>query len=330
MTWGNEPAAAHESLLRPLLNYLGQSKPPVDASWQGWQIERTAGGWCNLLYRVRGHGLDLAVKFTIRDARDRAGREYAALHALRQAGLSIAPEPLLLDQTSYPQPVVVQTWIEGLVSQDPPETNDEWEDLVQHLALVHSVTPRTTDIDLPRGVRSPLTIEQARAAVHEQVDHVPGHARPESLDVLLRRFERTRYPSLPPAEMSLCRIDSNTLNFIRNPGSWSSVDWENAGWSDPTFDVADLTTHASYLAVPPERWDWVIERYCQLANKGQETAERIQVHRQILIVWWAARIARYLYEIPRGLDPRLAEWPAGWEEDLGKKYARYVRLAEDS
>lgn len=323
------PTADHESLLRPLLDHLGQSESPVDASWKGWQIERVTGGRNNLLYRVRGHGLDLACKFTIRDARDRAGREYAALHALRRAELPIAPEPLLLDRTSYLQPVVVQSWIKGPVRGDPPETDDEWEDLVQHLALVHSITPSTTDVDLPRGVRAPANIEQARASVYEQADHVPKQARPDSLCALLRLFEQMRYPALPPAETALCRIDNNTLNFIRNPGNWFSVDWENAGWSDPTFDIADLTTHASYLTVPPERWNWVIDRYCQLANRGQETIERIHVHRRILFVWWAARIARYLYEIPAGLDPRLAEWPTGWEEDLAKKYAHYVRLAED-
>ena len=159
---------------------------------------------------------------------------------------------------------------------------------------------------------------------------MPEHARPESLCALLRQFERTHYPTLSPAETALCRIDNNTLNFIRIPGHWSSVDWENAGWGDPTFDIADLTTHVSYLAVPSERWDWVIERYCHLANKDQATGERIQIHRQILFVWWAARIARSLYEIPAGLDARLAEWPAGWEGDLRTKYAHYVRLAEDS
>ena len=59
-----------------------------------WQITRVAGAGNNLLFRATSTAHDLAIKFTIRDARDRAGREYAALLALQQAGLGIAPLPL--------------------------------------------------------------------------------------------------------------------------------------------------------------------------------------------------------------------------------------------
>jgi hypothetical protein len=80
------------------------------------------GGYSNLLYRVTGPSGHWTVKFTVRDRRDRAGREYHALLALRQAGLSVAPEPLLLDRRRCAQPVVVQTWLEGEVSSEPPST----------------------------------------------------------------------------------------------------------------------------------------------------------------------------------------------------------------
>jgi hypothetical protein len=50
-----------------------------------------------LVYHAVGPPGDLAVKFSARDERQRAQREYGALLALRQAGLDVAPAPVLLD-----------------------------------------------------------------------------------------------------------------------------------------------------------------------------------------------------------------------------------------
>jgi hypothetical protein len=94
--------------LLPLLDHLAATNPASDI-WRNWQIRRVGGGANNLLHRATGAGHDLAIKWTIRDERDRAGREHAALTALRQAGLDIAPAPILLERERYPQPVVVQT-----------------------------------------------------------------------------------------------------------------------------------------------------------------------------------------------------------------------------
>ena len=114
-----------ERILRSLLDYLVSGKHEQGELWQEGQITRITGGWCNLLYRVTNSLGDLAVKFVIHDKRDRAGREHDALLALSQAGLSVAPEPLLLDRSSYAQPVVVQTWLEGEVSGGLPSTDAE-------------------------------------------------------------------------------------------------------------------------------------------------------------------------------------------------------------
>ncbi|MBT7861719.1 MAG: hypothetical protein HN712_15460 [Gemmatimonadetes bacterium] len=57
--------------LHPLLSSL-----PVDCSGrsnvEGWDVEPISGGANNCLYRARRAGDDVAVKFTVRDERDRA------------------------------------------------------------------------------------------------------------------------------------------------------------------------------------------------------------------------------------------------------------------
>ncbi len=105
------------------------------------------------------------------------------------------------------------------------------------------------------------------------------------------------------------------------------MDWENAGWGDPAFDVAQWMTHASYIGVRQPRWEWVTERYARLVDDAT-VAQRIGAYLPIVWVWWVARLARYLYEVPRGLDERLVPWPQGWQADLQAKYEHYLARAQ--
>ncbi len=182
-------------------------------------------------------------------------------------------------------------------------------------------------MQLPEAVLNAYTVGEGQRIVHQQVARIPRQARPDSLRKLVQRFERAELQAWTGAPVALCRVDNNTLNFIRRPGHWASVDWENAGWGDPAFDVADWMTHASYLDVPTERWEWAVEVYCGLVD-DTGAAQRIWVYRRILLVWWVARLARYLYEVPRGLDSRLVEWPRDRRTDLQAKYQRYLDLAD--
>jgi thiamine kinase-like enzyme len=321
------PQRERGQLLRPLVDYLAKCDLLDGVEWRDWQITRITGGRNNLLYRAFGPGGDLVIKFTVRDERDRAGREYGALAALCQAGLSIAPEPIQLDRANYDQPVVVQSWLEGEVSDTPPTTDDGWQKLVQHLASVHTVTPEKMRMQLPWATINANTAEQGKQRVWQQVTHIPRRAQPASLRALLRRFEASQFPEWPSAPVALCRLDNNIANYIRRPGRWASVDWEYSGWGDPAFDVANLVTHVAFQDVVPSRWKWLIDHYCSPVEDGS-TAIRIQVYCDILLVWWAARLARYLYEMPRGLDERLAVWPDGYQADIQAKYDHYLNLAE--
>jgi hypothetical protein len=91
--------------------------------------------------------------------------------------------------------------------------------------------------------------------------------------------------------------------------------------------------------VPLSRWEWVIEAYLRraaalgkedpaLVRQDPTLAQRVRTYTRLMVVWWLVRLARYLYEIPAGLDTRLAPWPEGWEENVRSKYAHYLALAE--
>jgi thiamine kinase-like enzyme len=315
------------ALVRPLLDHLARWRPTAAYTWDEWSIEPTGGGANNLLYRAQRPPHDLMVKFTIRDERDRAGREFGALQAIYRAGLSIAPRPVFFDRDSYEQPVVVQTFVPGEVSTAPPVNDEEWLRLVEHLLITHSVTPETSGVALLPAYNNASSAAQARRLVWEQAERIPVAARPLTLSLLLERMDGAPYPDWPAPQPALCHPDYNTHNLIRRPGLWASVDWEYAGWGDAACDVADLMLHPAYLGVSGDRWRWFVDRYtARSSDPGSHC--RIWVYARILSVYWVARLARYVREVPLGLDERLVERPSGWLDDRSNKYDYYVAVAQ--
>jgi aminoglycoside phosphotransferase (APT) family kinase protein len=313
--------------IRSLVDYLGTQFPARDCHWHDWTIVCVSGGRNNLIYRANQSTATLAIKFTVRDERDRAGREYAALSALRQAHLSIAPEPLMLDRTSYSQPVVVQTWLDGEVGPALPCNDVEWMLLLRHLIAVHRITAESVSVQLPPAVVNASTVEGVKALVRLQLERLPTEELSARFLKLLRRFQAMSFPTWTYPQHTLCHVDPNILNYIRRPHDWAAVDWENSGLGDPAYDMADLMTHPAYMGVPLERWNWVTDRYAELIQDGA-VAVRIRTYYKMIAVWWVARMARYLYEIPRGLDRRLVAPSVDWQTDFGAKYDHYLRLAE--
>jgi aminoglycoside phosphotransferase (APT) family kinase protein len=314
-------------IIYSLLDYLADNHQP-DEQWQDWYITPITGGLNNLLYRTTNSEYDLAIKFTIRDSRNRADREYGALLALHQAGLSIAPQPVLLDRDRYSQPVVVQTWLEGEAVTTPPPTDTEWECLLQHLATLHTLTPAKTSLKLPEAVLNANSIQEGKKIIQQQIALIPSEAQPTSLKTLTCHFETATLPRWSKVPVALCRVDANCLNFIRRPGLWASVDWENSGWGDPAFEIADLMTHPAYISVPPSRWEWVVDTYCHLIGDAS-TAIRIQTYYKIMLVWWVARAARYVYEFSQESEKRLATLPDDWEATVRANYHHYLDLAQN-
>lgn len=312
--------------LFPLIGFLAQIEPQTEIEWNGWRVARVTSGWNNLIYRATNSEFDYAVKFTRRDNRDRAGREFKALTALRDIGLNIAPAPVLLEQNRYRLPVVVQSWLEGRVRVEPPANDDEWLCLLQHYATLNRVTPQMVRQDLTTAVVTMRTADEGKERVRQQCALLPDEALSVEVKELIARLEVTRFEDWQPPPIALCRVDPNITNFICRENAWASVDWENAGWGDAAFEIADLIVHPAYMDVPADRWAWVIEQYCRLM-KVPEMAQRIHVYYQIMLVWWVVRFARYLYDLPRGNDRRLVDQPHARQAAFQTKYAHYWDLA---
>lgn len=320
------PQAERAAVLRPLLHDLAEKGLAAAPDWPDWVIVAVHGGWNGLVYRATGPWGDLAIKFTPRDDRHRAMREYQALLALHEAGLPIAPCPVLVAHDHSRLAVVVQSWLVGKVTAAPPADDQEWMQLLHHLVQVHSVTPSSVTLRLRQANLTAASPAASRRLVYEQASRIPKQDQPAEARALLRRLEAVCQPDWKPAEPVLCRCDANTLNYVRRPGAWASVDWENSGWGDPACEVAELVTHPAFADVNAERWEWVINTYAGLVD-DPAIACRIRAYREVLVVWWVFRMLRYLDDFRRGADQRLAHRPPEWSR-LSAHYERYLAQAQ--
>jgi hypothetical protein len=331
--------------MKPLLTYLANT--PADGRFRQWRVMRIGGSANNILYRATSGEADLAVKFTIRDARRRARREYHALIALREVGLDVAPRPILLDETSYAQPVVVQSWLGGRVTADPPQADDEWRQLIAHYATLASITPDKVTAPIETAVINFANAAEGHTYIQKLLSALPANHQPPILPHLIQKLLLTRSPGTRspahrrpqvafthttadrPLPQALCRVDANTLNFLRRPGRWASVDWENSGWGDPAFEIVDMMCHPQYHTVSAARWAWVMALYGEMV--ADETAvARIQALIPFMLVWWVARLALMLYQVPRGGDQRLIQRDPDWQADIQMKLNRYIDLAQSA
>ncbi len=310
-----------------ILKHLDENPPAEKETWRGANIEKIDGGRNNLIYRVQHEGLDVAVKFTIKDERNRARREYVALSALHSAGIDVTPQALWLDETSYQQPVVIQSWLEGNPLEDIPTDKAVWSQLVEHFVTVHKLKKTPEYDQVPDAVLGFQNGPHGKKLVLDFADMIPEEARPPNVQELLNWFISWTPPSFPQAHLALCRSDGNWRNFIQQPDQLVSVDWENSGWGDPVFEIADLMTHPAYEGVGQSDWEFVADQYAALSNDA--TAQvRIKTYTIEMLMWWVIRWARYLYEIPLGLDQRLAKRSDDWKPHTERKLALEVERLE--
>lgn len=313
--------------LEPLLDHLAPQLATVaDHDWHGWRVRRINGGMNNIVLRATNDDADFAIKFTRRDARNRARREFDALRLLHTLPMPLAPAPVHFDDARYAQPVVVQTWLAGEVRAEPPRTRDEWQKLIDHLVSIHEVALEHAArfaIALVNANLSPSSPRALAELAREVTDAMPDNARSAAMRDVLRLLGRSKLSDAAgPAR--LIRCDANTLNFIRRDDGWRSVDWENSGWGDPAFEMGEMMTHPKYLDVDEATWHWFIEAYCAATG---ETVTRIRAYRAAMLAWWAATCERNLWLNDADAHGRLVQRPADWREHVRRLHEHYCAAA---
>ena len=315
-----------------LLEELAHLQAPYpDYEWQGWHIRPVASG-NNLLFRATRDGHDWAVKFMIRDQRNRARREFGALTLIGGLGAPVGPRPLYIDQDSYQHAVVVQTWVDGTPLSSPPADDATWSHILQAYALIHKI--QLADA-LRYGIAMDQTLgvmpaDQTADALRAFAQEVPPTTHAAALANLIETLERARLPNIRTSRC-WCHGDPNIRNLLVTAGGVQLVDWEYGGIGDPAQEIAGLLAHPFARSASEERRQWVMERYAGLSGQA-DMLLRIQVQYALRLAWWCVRLifGRYvlLQRPTQRLVGQLAEEEISTLDNIDHYFSQaYQRLA---
>lgn len=284
-------AYSDTSQMRGLLQHLSDLPEPYrEHQWLGWHVRPVPSG-NNLIFRTTRDADDWAVKFAIRDERDRAWREFSALRLLDSLDLCAAPRPIYFDQEQFRLPVVVQAWIVGTPLNTPPEDDATWTNILLTYYAIHQMTVeaiRDRGMTLPQCGLATQWPVKAVEGLNEFLAQIPIGERPRPLSDLLAELERF---ALPPIQVTscLCHGDATVRNMLQTTAGIVLVDWEYSGLCDPAHEIAKIMAHPHAKAVSEDRWQWFAERYAQIAG-DDSFYQRIQVQYTLALIWWCVRL----------------------------------------
>jgi aminoglycoside phosphotransferase (APT) family kinase protein len=273
-----------------LIEKLARLQAPYqDHEWRGWHIRPIASG-NNLLFRTTCEGHDWAVKFLIRDQRNRAQREFGALTLIDSRGAPVGPRPLYINQDSYEHAVIVQTWIDGTALSSPPADDSTWSRILQTYALIHRIQPADA---LRHGVAANQTIgvipvDQTADAIRAFAQEIPPTVHAEALANLIETLDQVRLPSVRTSQC-WCHGDPNIRNLLVTTSGVQLVDWEYSGIGDPAQEIAGLLTHPFARSISEKRRQWIAEHYASLSG-DPDMLPRIQVQYALRLTWWCVRL----------------------------------------
>lgn len=272
----------------------------------GWHITRIFGGMNGLVYRAeREIGRPLAVKICQRDERNRARREFSAMQALNKAGYDVCPQGIYLapEPVGLPGEAIISEWLLGepLETYPPPQDRQTWEALLESLAQAHSLTPEESRVGLLNAALYLCQPEDVLREINLQLGRLPqgkiGALDRSQLEHVLK--VASQIPLLRwnhPVQVGLVHCDANARNMILFDGEIRLVDWENSGWGDPAFDIADLCANPFYgMPLPVKHHAWMMDEHSRLLD-DPHLPQRAALYTRLLHVWWLMRNGRYLTE----------------------------------
>ena len=264
----------------------GEGSARVD----GWAVEEVARGSNGIVFRVRSGEEDLAAKVSQLDERDRAGRELAAFELLARRGVAVAPEPkgVVRSPDGVPVAVLFAGWRSGSPVERPPEPDAPlWRPILEAYAAVHRV-------ELDGAALRPAMLG---VDVHQVVADMRSRARlngDTASEPLIDAAESSVESTLPANQARrLVHCDANLANVLLDGERTTIVDWENSGWGDPCFDVANVVMTPQLADRSLADWEPLFAAHAELLGDGS-LADRTRAHARLMAAWWVVRLRQEL------------------------------------
>ena len=306
--------------IKDWLRIVGAAHASGAEIWTEGEVtaRRVGGGGNNALYHVKLDGQQYACKLCVDDGRCRAAREHGALSLLEAAGIDIAPQPLLLDESCavLPFPTVVYRWLSG-EALGPLITLEQLAALLSSIQQAHTLRQddheqaglsdawfHWFDMNPYLDELDELLVQYGGWLVHHEPD---GADLRERMVCLVDRCKRALSSSTAEVgrgrfPLRLCRVDPNLSNAIwSREGTLRWVDWEYSGWGDPALDLADLRWHVALEGVSEAQHARLRNDYLRPAgDPGFE--ERLAAWDRLLLTRWPLLVLRLLWSAYNGPD----------------------------
>jgi Ser/Thr protein kinase RdoA (MazF antagonist) len=252
-------------------------------------IQRLSGGMNNAVYRVQLVEQPLCVKLYKIDERHRAEREWQALCYLAEQGLGIAPQPRHFSPDPE-LPAVVMELVAGVSLYDHQPAARELAALAETLKQLYALTPKVAAY--PHTVIGPpiVLMQRVESWLAWLADRADEPLVKQILAVVAQwDSEADRVILAMSAPSVFSRGDPNLANCLWDGQRVRCVDLEYSGWSDMTFDLAELIEAQPSRHISDQTWERFIDSF-----ELHETAEqqRLAAARRLCAVFWISLLWR--------------------------------------
>lgn len=227
-----------------------------------------------------------------------AAREFHAMQALYDMGISLAPRPFYWGQLPLTKTVIlIAEWLNGTPLDSPPPTDDElmWHRIMSIIGVTKDVSFAKYATQIPmRGTvpHSPgdmfTHLDQALVRLAEK--H-PDHALHAELQSLIRSARARIQPNWnTPTKIGLVRHSPAPHHFIWDGHHLRAVGWDHCDWGDSAFALAEICAHPSYEELPSSHWVWFRWEYARLNHHDKDVVARATVYTELLWLYWAIQL----------------------------------------
>ena len=263
-------------------------------SYQNWDFTQIFGGMNGITYRAenKSSGEVLAVKIRKRDARKRALREFSALEVAQALSYPIAPKPISLhtDTPHLSGDVIISSWVDGVVLGDLSQTSiSVWQKILDTLTTMHTITPQHAPLlkDATLAIQSP---DDVIAEIDRRFAKLPdgqlGVITKADIGTIFNNVKASRDKTIHHTDnLRFILCDTNPSNMIHTADGIVIVDWENSGWGDPTFDIADLLARPECDKLTDQTRQFILSYYAE-TMQSQASITRILEYEKLMLVFW--------------------------------------------
>lgn len=237
---------------------MGQSNRPSQQAIQAllniilpnateFSIHDLAGSYSNFTHLVKvtftgGESQSIVVRRYNQEydqTEEKPKREFKALELLSQHGLPV-PKPLFLDDSGnvLGSPGIVTAFVDGK-AVEPPTHASEWgsraDKTSMMLAKIHALPYET--------IKYYLVDDNVEGAWFLKYDEIPAYMRDDPDGQMVWDLVSEYLPKLHHVDSVLSHTDFWSGNILWLDGEISAVvDWEEAAYGDPAYDVAYCRT----------------------------------------------------------------------------------------